>query len=211
MRELPQLQGRTRPTSITVNLPQLWSRGPAFRGRRARFGKERPSCAPPSAPDGVRLCRCVHAFARADEPMGTGRAGGMAAPGPQVPAGSVWLYRRTHVSPHTHTHTHTPGAGPCSLSRLLPPLQLETWEGGGGSGRPQPCSPERWPGQGGGPRPGQSAGRGPGLRCGLRHVLPVRLVATTWDGRLAPIRKALPGEAGLLEAESASPRAHPNP
>lgn len=107
MRELPQLQGRTRPTSITVNLPQLWSRGPAFRGRRARFGKERPSCAPPSAPDGVRLCRCVHAFARADEPMGTGRAGGMAAPGPQVPAGSVWLYRRTHVSPHTHTHTHT--------------------------------------------------------------------------------------------------------
>ena len=116
-----------------------------------------------------------------------------------------------HMCRRTHTHTHTPGAGPCSLSRLLPPLQLETWEGGGGSGRPQPCSPERWPGQGGGPRPGQSAGRGPGLRCGLRHVLPVRLVATTWDGRLAPIRKALPGEAGLLEAESASPRAHPNP
>lgn len=133
--------------------------------------------------------------------------GAVEAPGLHVPAGQRMAGHGGHVC----LRVHAPRAGPGGLRGLLPPAQLQTREGGDGLGRPQPCSPERWPGQGGRPRPGQSAGQGRGLGCGLHHVLPVLPVVTALDGRLAPIRKALPGEVGLLEAESASPRVHPNP
>ena len=130
----------------------------------------------------------------------------MVASGLHVPAGQRVAELRGHVCPCVHT----PRAGPCSSSYLLPLGAAADSGRRGGAGRPQPCSPERCPGQGGRLRPGQRASGGQsGLWPAPRASCPAG--GREFGRKVALIRKALPGEVGLLEAESASPGVHANP
>lgn len=148
---------------------------------------------------------CLHT--RAGEPVCPGWGeGATVALTLHVPASQRVAECRGHVCPRVHT----PRAGPCSSSRLLPPGAAADSGRRGGAGRPRPCSPERWPGQGGRPGPGQRAGGGRGgLWSAPRASCPAS--GRDFGRKVGLIRKALPGEVGLPEAESASPGVHANP
>lgn len=153
----------------------------------------------------VHMCACLHT--RAGEPVCPGWGeGATVAPTLHVPASQRVAECRGHVCPRVHT----PRAGPCSSSRLLPPGAAADSGRRGGAGQPRPCSPERWPGQGGRPGPGQRAGGGRGgLWSAPRASCPAS--GRDFGRKVGLIRKALPGEVGLPEAESASPGVHANP
>lgn len=172
-----------------------------MRGRCAQLRRERPSCVPLGAPDthvSVHVCTCVHAFTPVDEPVRVlGAVRAWWPRGCTCELLSVWLCAEdacVHVCSR-------PEPAPAARGGSLPPAQLQTREGevhGAGLG----LAPQR------GGQAKVEAVAGPECwveataraRVWPRHVLPVRRVAATLDGRLAPIRKALPGEAGLLEA-----------
>lgn len=120
---------------------------------------------------------------------------------------SVWL-----SAEDTCVHVHArPGPAPAARAPPSPWRSCRLGkEGRGGAGRPRPCSPEWWPGQGGRPGPGQRAGGGRGgLWSAPRASCPAS--GRDFGRKVGPIRKALPGEVGLPEAESASPGVHANP
>lgn len=151
---------------------------------------------------------CLPSHTRAGEPVCPGWA-----------EGPRWLplctcQRVARLRGHVCPRVHTPRAGPCSLSHLLPPHPLPGAAGHqeAGWGRPthQPCSPERWPGQGGrlGPEPASRRGPGWDVACATCFLSDG---GRDFGRKVGPIRKALLGEVGLPEAESASPRVHADP
>ena len=92
---------------------------------------------------------------------------------------SVWL-----SSEDTCVHVYTrPGPAPAARATSFPLAQLQTREGGAGQAglnlAPQRDAQAKVGGCGQASEP-----VGARVGCGLRHVLPVRLVAENLDGRL---------------------------
>lgn len=140
----------------------------------------------------TRVCRRVCASHVWMSPCGHRLSKTVAAAGPHVRAGGSVAVCRGHC---VRVYTR-PELAPAAL----PPAQLQTWKGEAGQA-----------GLGLVPQGGGQAkvgGRGQARALGGAvpgFMLPVRPVVATSDGRLAPVRKALPRAARLLQAESASP------
>lgn len=147
------------------------------------------------APDtSPRACGRVHISTRAGEP---------------ACGGEVLHVRAEDTCDRVHTR---PEQAPAARAGSFRPAQLQTRGGGGQWGWPQLRSPGRQPGQGGRPRPGRSAGRGPGGQGAAppRASCPAGRRRQLWTEGW-PHQEGAAGEAGSVEAESASPSVPPDP
>lgn len=194
----PSCAGLGTPAFATIALPvsvprtcfvgplcRKWQRGPAVLLLVARTHMYPCTCSDRYLPSHVWMSPC----ARGERGPGGGRS-------THASWRACGCVQRTRGATCAHAQSW-----PLSPSWLPPSRTAADSEGGGRSGCSQPCSPGRRPGQGGRLQPGQGwAGQG-----WAGWVLPVQPVAAASDRRLAPVRKALPGEMGLLEAESSPP------
>lgn len=153
----------------------------------------------------VQMRACLHKCA--GEPMCPGWG-----EGPQWPRlctcrpASVWL-----SAEDTCVHVHArPGPAPAARAASFPLAQLQTREGGAGRAgldlAPQRGGQAKVGGWGQASEP--AGGRG-GLWSAPRASCPAS--GRDFGRKVGPIRKALPGEVGLPEAESASPGVHAKP